>query len=145
MEKTKLVKLLLTTLFVSLAIGFSSLIYFSYQDFVNPKHVYGRWVEIGTPKYNTEVLELGENKVLRNERLIATQFEFDGKKVYITTGEGTSVYRVSGTFHSPQLKRLQPNSPPQRFVKEGYEETIIEGGGGAKNRRAALSEHFGNK
>ncbi|UUM32986.1 DUF2850 domain-containing protein [Vibrio japonicus] len=144
MEKTKIVKLLLTTLPVSFAIGFSALIYFSYQDFVNPKHVYGRWIEIGTPQYNTEVLELGENKVLRNERFIATHFEFDGKKIYITTGEGTFVYQIVGTFKSPQLKRLQPNSPPQRFVKEGYEDTISEEGGGAKNRRAALSEHFGS-
>lgn len=143
MDKAKVVKLLLTTLFISLTIGFSSLLYFSYQDYINPKHVYGRWVEIGTPPYNTEILELSESGVLRNERLIATHFEFDGKNVYVTTGEGTSVYQITGTFDSPQLKRMQPNSPRQRFVKEGYEDSVKDGG--AKNRRAALSEHFSSK
>tara|TARA_Y100001960_G_C14775003_1_gene882613 strand:+ start:2711 stop:3124 length:414 start_codon:yes stop_codon:yes gene_type:complete len=129
-----------------LAIGFSSLIYFSYNDYVHPKHVYGTWIEVGAPPYSTEILTLNEQGVFRNHRLVSTSFEFDGERIFVKTGSGTTIYQIAGTFNSPQLRRLQPNSPIQRFIKEGYESTIdMEGGGGAKQRRAALTEHFGNK
>lgn len=146
MRSPSLFKTLFAVVFGVLAIAFSLLLYFSYQDYVHPKHVYGKWIEVGTPGYNVEVLVLSEQGVLRNNRLVATQFEFDGKKVYVETGQGTSIYQIAGTMNSPQLRRLVPNSPTQRFIKEGYENTVdMEGGGAAKHRRAALSEHFGNK
>ncbi|MGD8171921.1 DUF2850 domain-containing protein [Vibrio sp. TRT 21S02] len=146
MRSPSLFKTLFAVVFSVLAIAFSLLLYFSYQDYVNPKHVYGKWIEVGAPGYNVEVLVLSEQGVLRNNRLVATQFEFDGKKVYVETGQGTSIYQIAGTMNSPQLRRLVPNSPTQRFIKEGYENTVdMEGGGAAKHRRAALSEHFGNK
>jgi len=146
MTHNSMFKTVAISIFVLLAIGFGSLLYFSYQDYVHPKHVYGRWIEVGAPPYQTEVLELNANGVFRNERLIATHFEFDGKQVFIETGRGASIYQIAGTFDSPQLRRLQPNSPTQRFIKEGFEETIdMEGGGSAKNRRSALADHFGNK
>ncbi|NVD08499.1 DUF2850 domain-containing protein [Vibrio sp. JPW-9-11-11] len=143
MTRSSTFKTVAISVFILLAVGFASLLYFSYQDYVHPKHVYGRWIEVGAPPYQTEVLELNAQGVFRNERLIATQFEFDGKQVFIKTGKGTSIYQIAGTFDSPQLRRLQPNSPTQRFVKEGFEQTIdMEGGGSAKNRRSALSDHF---
>ncbi|WP_394143231.1 DUF2850 domain-containing protein [Vibrio atypicus] len=146
MNKAKAIKLLFVAIFLSLAAGFSSLLLFSYQDYVHPKHVYGTWVEVGAPPYSTELLTLNAQGVFRNHRLIATSFEFDGKKIFVTTGQGTTIYQIAGTFNSPQLRRLEPNSPIQRFIKEGYESTVdMEGGGGAKQRRAALTEHFGNK
>ncbi|MCZ4293461.1 DUF2850 domain-containing protein [Vibrio sinaloensis] len=146
MTKSSAIKTAAATIFVLLALGFSSLLYFSYQDYVHPKHVYGRWIEVGAPPYQTEVLTLNAQGVFRNDRLIATQFDFDGKRITVSTGGGTSVYQVAGTFNSPQLRRLQPNSPTQRFVKEGYENTIdMDGGGSAKNRRSALSDHFSEK
>ncbi|MGD8110764.1 DUF2850 domain-containing protein [Vibrio sp. NTOU-M3] len=146
MRSPSLFKTLFAVVFGVLAIAFSLLLYFSYQDYVHPKHVYGKWIEVGAPGYNVEVLVLSEQGVLRNNRLVATQFEFDGKKVYVETGQGTSIYQIAGTMNSPQLRRLVPNSPTQRFIKEGYENTVdMEGGGAAKHRRAALSEHFGNK
>jgi hypothetical protein len=146
MTKSNVIKIAFIIVFCSLATAFASLMYISYQDYINPKHVYGRWVEIGAPPYQTDILMLNEKGVFRNDRLVSTKFEFDGKKVYITTGGGTSIYQVAGTFDSPQLKRLEPNSPTQRFIKEGFEGTVdMSGGGAAKNRRAALSDHFGNK
>ncbi|MEF1256171.1 DUF2850 domain-containing protein [Vibrio sp. M260112] len=146
MIKSSAIKTVAATIFVLLALGFSSLLYFSYQDYVHPKHVYGQWIEVGAPPYQTEVLTLNAQGVFRNDRLIATQFDFDGKRITVSTGGGTSVYQVAGTFNSPQLRRLQPNSPTQRFVKEGYENTIdMDGGGSAKNRRSALSDHFSEK
>ncbi|MEF1289497.1 DUF2850 domain-containing protein [Vibrio sp. M260118] len=146
MIKQSKIKLIFVFIFMLLAICFSSLLYFSYQDYTHPKHVYGKWIEIGAPKYKTEVLTLNEKGVYRNNRLVATQFEFDGKRITVQTGRGNSVYQLAGTFKSPQLKRLVPNSPTQRFIKAGYEGTIdMEGGGAAKNRRAALSDHFSEK
>ncbi len=129
-----------------LSIGFASLIYVSYQDYVHPRHVYGSWIEIGAPSYDTDKLTLNEQGVFRNARLISTSFDFDGKEIFIETGQGVTIYRLAGTPNSPQLRRVQPNSPTQRMIKEGYENTVdMEGGGPAKNRRAALSEHFNNK
>lgn len=146
MTKSSAIRTAFVFIFVTLAIAFSALLYFSYQDYIHPKHVYGRWIEIGAPPYQTEVLTLNSRGVYRNDRLIATQFDFDGKRITVETGGGDSIYQLAGTFKSPQLRRLEPNSPTQRFIKEGYENTIdMEGGGSAKNRRAALSDHFGNK
>ncbi|WP_065546846.1 DUF2850 domain-containing protein [Vibrio scophthalmi] len=121
-------------------------IYFSYLDYIDPKNVHGRWIEIGTANYNQDTLELNSIGVFRNQRLIATRFEFDGKQVVILTGAGKSIYQLAGTFNSPQLRRIQPNSPTQRFIKQGFEHTVdMEGGGIAKRRRAALAEHFSEK
>nr|WP_284192696.1 DUF2850 domain-containing protein [Vibrio zhanjiangensis] len=133
------------TLLISLAVAFSAILYFSYKDYIHPKHVYGKWIEIGTPDYDTEILTFSERGVFRNERLITTDFEFDGTLITVATGSGQSVYQMSGTFKSPQLKRITPSSPTQRFIKSGYEDTVKSGGGAAKNRRAALSEHFNSK
>lgn len=145
MKQAKIFKLLFFTTLSVLAIGFSSLIYFSYSDYVDPKHTYGTWIEVGAPPYSTEILTLNKQGVFRNHRLISTNFEFDGERIFVKTGSGTTIYQIAGTFSSPQLRRIQPNTPAQRFIKKGYENTIdLEGGGGAKQRRAALTEHFGN-
>lgn len=91
-----------------LGVAFAMLLYVSYQDYVNPKHVFGSWIEIGAPNYQTEVLRFNEQGVYRNDRLISTNFEFDGAAITIRTGNGIFVYELSGTFNSPQLKRTQP-------------------------------------
>lgn len=143
MTKGSMFKTLAVVVFTILTLGFGGLIYFSYQDYVDPKHVYGSWIEIGAPPYKTEVLTLNEQGVFRNDRLVATQFEFDGEQILIKTGQGTAIYQIAGTFSSPQLRRIQPNSPTQRFIKQGFEETIdMSGEGSTKNRRSALSNHF---
>ncbi|WP_420855740.1 DUF2850 domain-containing protein [Vibrio tetraodonis] len=133
------------TLLIALGVAFSAILYFSYKDYIHPKHVYGRWIEIGTPEYDTEILTFSERGVFRNERLITTDFGYDGTLITVTTGSGQTVYQVAGTPKSPQLKRITPSSPTQRFIKSGYEDTVKSGGGAAKRRRAALSEHFNSK
>lgn len=146
MNKSTAIKTAFVTVFIMLGIMFSAILYFSYQDYIHPKHVYGRWIEVGAPPYQTEVLTLSQQGVFRNDRLVATQFDFDGKRIRVNTGSGDYVYQLAGTFNSPQLRRLEPSVPTQRLIKEGFEDTIdMEGGGSAKNRRAALSDHFGNQ
>lgn len=129
-----------------LGVAFAMLLYVSYQDYVNPKHVFGSWIEIGAPNYQTEVLRFNEQGVYRNDRLISTNFEFDGTAITIRTGNGTFVYELSGTFNSPQLKRTQPTNPVQRFIRQGFEHTISDQGNNAVQlRHSALSEHFNQK
>ncbi|MGL4828338.1 MAG: DUF2850 domain-containing protein [Vibrio sp.] len=126
-----------------LGTAFTVLLYLSYQDYVNPKQVFGAWVEIGAPSYQTEVLRFNEQGVFRNDRLISTNYEFNGVEITIRTGSGTFIYELSGTFNSPQLKRIQPSSPTQRFIREGFEHTVnVQGNNAAQVRRSALSEHF---
>uniref|UniRef100_UPI001C04EBC7 DUF2850 domain-containing protein n=1 Tax=Vibrio anguillarum TaxID=55601 RepID=UPI001C04EBC7 len=75
--------------------------------------VCGSWIEIGTPSYSTEVLTLNSNGVFRNNRLVSTQFEYDGDKIVINTGSGVTIYQLAGTTNSPQLKRIEPVMPLQ--------------------------------
>ncbi len=132
--------------FSSLAIAFGALIYFGYQDYTHPKHVYGRWIELGVPSYQTEILVLNSDGVFRNQRLIATKFDFDGKQVTIETGDGSSIYKIAGTHNSPRLKRIAPDYMTQSFIKEGFEGTVkSHSAGSTTSRRNALAEHFGNK
>ena len=78
-----------------------------------------------------------------NHRLIATSFDFDGKIVTISTGSGTTVYTISGTYDSPRLKRLEPSVPSQQFIKEGYEDTAAgDTHSVMQQRRASLAEQF---
>ncbi|MGC9460289.1 DUF2850 domain-containing protein [Vibrio genomosp. F10] len=142
MTKEQIIKSAIFSVIAILSVSFSSLIYFSYQNFINPEHVYGNWIEIGSPKYDTDILLLSDSGVYRNKRLITTRFDFNGEKIEIETGKGMFIYELAGTPNSPQLKRIYPNSPTKRFIKEGYEDTVSNESGGGKNRRAALSEHF---
>ncbi|CAH0536303.1 DUF2850 domain-containing protein [Vibrio marisflavi] len=147
MTRLQAIKTVTYSVLIFAGMGFSALIYVSYQDYVDPKHVYGDWIEVGAPSYDTDVITLNRTGVFKNNRLITTQFKFNGKRVSIETGSGVTVYAVAGSYKSPQLKRISPETPSQRLIKKGYEHTIdMSGGvGGAKARRAALSDHFSGK
>ncbi|GAK87382.1 hypothetical protein JCM19238_4992 [Vibrio ponticus] len=122
------------------------LAYFSYQESLDPKHVYGRWLEMGTPGYDRASIQFNDSGVFRNNRMVATKFEFDGSLIHVKTGSGLHIYQLSYSKDAPLLRRIQPNSPTQRFVKQGYEHMVdMEGGGIAKKRRAALAQHFNDK
>lgn len=88
-----------------------------YQQSVDPRKVYGVWVEVDAPPYQSDTLELSSSGVVINNRLVSTSFEFDGKQVTIITGEGATVYVVTGPFDSPRLKRIVPVSPIKQFAK----------------------------
>jgi len=99
MSKEALFKSVFATTLGVAALLCGALIYFGYQAYTNPSQVYGSWIEINAPGYRTEVLTLSDQGVFRNHRLISTSFEY-----------------------SPQLKRIQPASPIQRFIKQGFED-----------------------
>lgn len=144
MKKKWVLKSLFWIVLFTIAAGFATLLLVSYQEYTSPKNVYGSWIEIGTPSYSTEVLTLNTNGVFRNNRLVSTQFEYDGEQIVINTGIGVTIYQLTGTTNSPQLKRIKPAMPLQRFIKQGYESTveINENNDPSKNRRSALSDHF---
>ncbi|MBE4584896.1 hypothetical protein BOO29_07915 [Vibrio navarrensis] len=132
-----------TLFFLALVTYFSYRIYIEYQKYIDPSNVYGDWIEIGAPPYQTEILTLSNKGVYRNNRLIATSYQFNGKRITIETGIGLTVYQLAGNANSPQLRRIIPDSPTQRLVKKGYEDTILQSVDGAvQDRRQALREHF---
>ncbi|MBE3665700.1 hypothetical protein BOO30_12105 [Vibrio navarrensis] len=132
-----------TLFFLALVTYFSYRIYIEYQKYIDPSNVYGDWIEIGAPPYQTEILTLSDKGVYRNNRLIATSYQFNGKRITIETGIGLTVYQLAGNANSPQLRRIVPDSPTQRLVKKGYEDTILQSVDGAvQDRRQALREHF---
>ncbi|MGF1843930.1 MULTISPECIES: DUF2850 domain-containing protein [Vibrio] len=115
----------------------------SYQDHVNPEQIYGDWIEIGAPKYQTDILNFSSKGFTHNHRLISTKFDYDGKKIHIKTNAGETTYELSGTFSSPQLLRIVPRKPRVTFIKKGYEHTIEDDQSNAiQSRGKALSEHF---
>lgn len=138
---------ILKSTFVCFGMGmltfFGYQIHLSYQDHIDPEKVYGEWIEIGAPPYQTERLVFTEDGVYRNHRLITTEFEFDGKVITLNTGLGKTAYQISGSHLSPQIRRIEPLIPDQRFIRKGFEHTV-QGSetGAASKRRAALSEHF---
>ncbi len=137
--------IVVVTVVIMVASLISILLYKSHKDHVDPSRIYGNWKEIGAPLQRTEILTFSPQGVHRDHRLIATSYEFDGRMVKVVTGSGQWVYERVGTERSPQLKRLTPALPPQRFILEGYETTVNMDGGGVgigQNRRAALREHF---
>ncbi|KGK11373.1 hypothetical protein EA26_08640 [Vibrio navarrensis] len=132
-----------TLFFLALVTYFSYRIYIEYQKYIDPSNVYGDWIEIGAPPYQTEILTLSDKGVYRNNRLIATSYQFNGKRITIETGIGLTVYQLAGNANSPQLRRIIPDSPTQRLVKKGFEHTVLpSSGGAAQERRQALREHF---
>ncbi|MGO1298105.1 MAG: DUF2850 domain-containing protein [Vibrio sp.] len=94
--------------------------YASYQDYVAPKHVYGKWIEIGVPDYDTDVLTLSARGVYLNNHLISTTFKFDGSVVTITTGDGVSRYELTTMNDIPKLERITPENSNQTLVKEEF-------------------------
>jgi hypothetical protein len=122
--------------------------YTSHQNHMSPTRVYGNWIEIGAPKQSTEILTFSDSGALRNHKLITTSFEFDGRIIRLETGSGLWVYERVGTPRSPQLRRITPALPPQRFILEGYESTVpMDGFNPSQNQslRSGVSDHFSTK
>jgi hypothetical protein len=111
-------KIVVSLSIVCFIIFCSSLFYSSYQNYIDPEKVYGTWLEMGVPDHRREVLVLNQDGVFKNDHLISTTFEFDGTRIYITTGIGITIYQITGTISEPQLKRISPaNLSIQEFAR----------------------------
>ena len=101
-----------------------TLLYFSYQNYVNPKNVYGTWIELNVLESSQEVLRFSKKGVFRNDHLVTTTFNYDGKKIKFSTGQGETIYKISGTKKTPQLKRIKPSKPAQILIREEDAEKV---------------------
>ncbi|MCL9781981.1 DUF2850 domain-containing protein [Vibrio sp. S4M6] len=93
-----------------------------HRNKIDHKHVYGLWIEVGTPSYDTEVIKINEVGVYKNSHLITTHFDFNGTELEINTGKGRTVYALDKDDPNI-LKRTQPRLPQQQLVRKGYEDT----------------------
>lgn len=119
-------KLLLTVTGLILMVISGTMLYKSYQKHIDPQAIYGNWVEIQVLHDRHEVLTISKNSILRNSRLVTTQFKFDGSEISFHTGEGNFRYKWNGSEQSPQLIRIEPEKPIQTLIKQGYEYTLAE-------------------
>lgn len=63
-----------TLLFLALVTYFSYRIYIEYQEYIDPSNVYGDWIEIGAPPYQTEILTLSDKGVYLSLDQISSHF-----------------------------------------------------------------------
>lgn len=144
-QQLKTLKRMRLALSIVAGIMFLGVVYFAqqvYQSYVAPDVVYGQWLELDAPVYQREQLTFNAQGVFRDNRLIATHFDFDGQLITVKTGAGSMIYRLTGTHNVPQLHRVEPSKPRKRFVKKEHEHLIRTSSNQAFERRQALSEHF---
>ncbi|MDW6005103.1 DUF2850 domain-containing protein [Vibrio mangrovi] len=120
------------------------LIYMSYRDYISPEKIYGSWLETQVMHDRREVITFNKHGVYRNSHLITTKFDFDGKLIQFKSGGRETIYQISGTSASPQLKRIEPSQPVQVLIKQGYEHTLEEPDNAwrRQNTRSAFAEGF---
>ncbi|MCE0494939.1 DUF2850 domain-containing protein [Vibrio salinus] len=111
----KILFFILGLLGVSLA-GY--MIYVSYSAYVNPKQIYGTWVELNVLETRQDVLVFNKQGVYLNAHLITTNLDYDGKKIKFSTGGGETIYRIAGTHKMPILKRIKPSSPQKMLIRK---------------------------
>lgn len=57
--------------------------------------LFGAWIEVGAPKYNTDTYVINGSGVYKNSRLLTTNYQFDGTELIVETGGGRYVYVLS--------------------------------------------------
>lgn len=109
------------------------------MSYTNPKNVYGTWVELNVLESIQEVIVLNEDGVYRNDHLVTTRFDYDGESVKFVTGNGDTVYRVTGTPKLPELKRIEPETPQQILVRKEDQHFFEETTKGVLRPKISLS------
>lgn len=104
----------------------------------NPERIYGDWVELNAPPFQTQTITFNTEGVFRNYRFIATQFIFNGQTVSFTTGGGQATYRLSKETSSPRLVRISPLPAGEIYLKKGAQ-LDSERNQSQQKRRALIS------
>lgn len=124
------------------AVVIGHLAYVSYQYYINPQRVYGEWIEIGMPSYDTENFIISESGVMAENRYITTSFTFDGETVRFYSGDMLYEYHIYGR-NDERLRRVRGGEYPALFVKKGYEHTILKPEEvGPSRRMINMAEYF---
>jgi len=144
MTTVTMLKLVLAFLLVILA-GISVAITLNLKTGQKPNKMilFGSWIEVGAPKYNTDTYTINKSGVYKNSRLLTTNYQFDGSELVVETGGGRYVYLLE-TKDSPQLKRVHPRLPQLQLVKKGYEHTV-DMEGSSYMRKDEVGHYFKTK
>lgn len=92
LERTLLVVVSVGTVGVALVYG--SLFQHVRDHFVDREAIYGTWVEHNVASYAAEKIEVGQNGIVKNGKLVSSQFDFDGDVLTYQTGKTTYHYRM---------------------------------------------------
>lgn len=82
--------------------------------------MYGAWVELKAPPYDTEVFELSAVGVTQNSRVISTEFRYTGSELSFYRGNAITEYQVVN-HDKTLLRRVRPAPSGVYFAKQGSE------------------------
>ena len=131
---------LVMILLTAIVIGHAA--YISYLYHINPERVYGEWIELGMPPYDTENFTISEKGIIVENRYISTFFEFNGEKIYYYSGDEFYELQLYGRYDE-RLRRISGGEYQAIFVKKEYYHTILHPEDVGPGRRFIdMAEHF---
>jgi hypothetical protein len=100
-------------------VGLYNDLYGRVQDHINPKaQVFGVWVEKDVAPYARASFELGDNKVVINNRVVATSFELSATELWFTVGVTEYRYQFLNR-NKTEIRQLSPTHYNPTFVLSG--------------------------
>ncbi|MDG3087359.1 DUF2850 domain-containing protein [Vibrio hannami] len=127
-QRLKKAMLLVSMLILLLVAGAVSVIlnrHLEKEAMQNREAIYGVWIEQNVPKFARDRFVVSEGGILVNERIIDTQYTFDGSELTYVYGETQYVYKVKEQEdESIALIRVKPAHYLSTFVLQGSEELL---------------------
>ncbi|MBM7037002.1 DUF2850 domain-containing protein [Vibrio ulleungensis] len=111
------------TVWLSLAGAVASLSMLYQTEVSRGDAVFGEWVEMKAPPYNTEIFELSAIGVTQNSRVVSTQFDYTGSTITFYRGDAQHEYQVVNRDKS-LIRRITPAPRGVYFAKYGTEAYI---------------------
>ncbi len=84
----------------------------------DPSVIYGEWLETNAPSYDTDTFIIKENGIFTNNRMITSQYEFNGSKLSYYIGDTLYSYQIVDRDKT-LMKRSTPHPARIQFVKKG--------------------------
>lgn len=92
-----------------------------YQNEISRGEImYGEWVELKAPPYDTEVFELSQLGVTQNSRVLSTEFQYTGSELSFYRGDSISKYQIVNRDKT-LMRRMRPAPTGVFFAKKGSE------------------------
>lgn len=86
--------------------------------------IYGAWTETNVAPYAAQRIEIQKKAIIVDGRLVATQFEFDGKRLVYQTGGQTFVYLMLNDNHSEMQRQGDKHYQPTFQLTEKYKKNL---------------------
>ncbi len=100
-------------------VGSMSLLYS--KKITRPDIMFGEWVELDAPPYDTEVFKLTQLGVEQHNRIISTEFEFSGSEISYYRGNQKHSYQIIDR-NKTLIRRTEPKPYGVFYAKRGSEE-----------------------